>query len=84
VSTGEQSTGTGSISSASRWQHPLWIGQGAPAILWRQLIGAVVALPITNLLFTIALVAIRWPMPLKLVGVVGLLLSGGVLYTAGD
>lgn len=58
----------------------LWRGRGRPALRWRSLIGGVFVLGMSSQVFTIGLSTIKWAMPLKLVGVVSLVLAAGATF----
>jgi hypothetical protein len=66
------------VKPASRWPTPtpavirrLWIGS-KPPIRWRALLATLVALATCSFAYGLALSTLRWPMPIKLVGVAAL------------
>jgi hypothetical protein len=79
----QQGRKTGTAPSTARsvqWLNRLWIGGGKPAIRWRSLVGGVLVLLLSNIIFTIGLVGVRFDMPVKLVGIVCLLLAAFCIF----
>lgn len=73
-----QTKTTPSTGAASHgWLVRLWKGGGKPVLLWRKLIRAIFLLPLAWLAYTIGLMAVRWPMPVTVVGIVILVIAGG-------
>ena len=65
------------------WQRAIWAGRGKPATRWRSLIGGVLALALAWISYTLMLSTIRWAVPMKLIGILLLLATSGLLFVAG-
>jgi hypothetical protein len=71
-----QSSPTGSPP----WLSTIWSGRGKPATRWRSLIGGMLALALAWVSYTLALLTIRWAMPMKLIGWALLLITLALLF----
>lgn len=63
----------------SGWFQTFWQGRGKPATRWGALIGGLLALTAAWFLSAIGGPTIRWPLPLKFVGIGAFLLATGAL-----
>ena len=76
----QRSAASSSNTQVSQWLRNLWVGPANAGIHWRSLIGGLLALFLSSIVFTVSLVGLRFDMPVKLVGVVCVLLAFGFIF----